>query len=285
MLTTVPLGHRPASPRDTGCIFIAGRPVHDVEVPAPVRELAGSRRLDVVWQNALGGLTFELGGSTQRSFVKWAPAGSALDLAAEAARMSWAAPFTPVPQVVDQGSDVEGTWLVTTALPGESAVSTRWRADPATAVRAVGGGLRAFHDALPVDDCPFSWSAEERLEEARRRAEAGRQDPARWHPTHRSLTVPDALAIAREPPPLGAVVVCHGDACAPNTIVADDGRWSGHVDLGTLGVADRWADLAIATWSTGWNYGTGWEDRLLDAYGVDRDPARTAYYRLLWDLT
>ncbi len=41
----------------------------------------------------------------------------------------------------------------------------------------------------------------------------------------------------------------------------------------------------MATWSTEWNYGPGWEDVLLAAYGVDPDPGpRTRYYRLLWDL-
>jgi aminoglycoside phosphotransferase len=66
--------------------------------------------------------------------------------------------------------------------------------------------------------------------------------------------------------------------------IADNGRWSGHVDLGDLGVADRWADLAVATWSTGWNYGPGWEQVLLDAYGIKPDAERTRYYRLLWEL-
>jgi len=49
--------------------------------------------------------------------------------------------------------------------------------------------------------------------------------------------------------------------------------------FGALGVADRWADLAIATWSTQWNYGPGWERHLLAAYGINRDLRRTAYYR------
>ena len=49
-------------------------------------------------------------------------------------------------------------------------------------------------------------------------------------------------------------------------------------------MADRWADLAVATWSTTWNYGPGWETPLLEAYGVAPDPERTRYYRLLWDL-
>jgi kanamycin kinase len=56
------------------------------------------------------------------------------------------------------------------------------------------------------------------------------------------------------------------------------------VDLATLGVADRWADLAVATLATTWNYGPGWEDPLLAAYGVERDPPRTGYYRALWDV-
>ena len=57
----------------------------------------------------------------------------------------------------------------------------------------------------------------------------------------------------------------------------------GHVDFGRLGVADRWADLAVATWSTEWNYGDGYEGLLLDAYGVEPDPERTNFYRWLWD--
>ncbi len=33
-----------------------------------------------------------------------------------------------------------------------------------------------------------------------------------------------------------------------------------------------------------WNYGPGWEAVLLDAYGVDPDDDRIAYYRRLWRL-
>jgi kanamycin kinase len=79
-------------------------------------------------------------------------------------------------------------------------------------------------------------------------------------------------------------VVCHGDACVPNTLIDDEGGYAGHVDLGSLGRADRWADIAVATWSTEWNYGPGWADLFLTAYGVGLDEERTRYYRDLWDL-
>ncbi|HEV7471351.1 MAG TPA: phosphotransferase [Pseudonocardia sp.] len=100
---------------------------------------------------------------------------------------------------------------------------------------------------------------------------------------HRHLTVDAALRILDDPPEPDVTVVCHGHACAPNA--GRRGReLHGHVDLGDLGVGDRWADLAVATWSTVWNYGPGWERRLLDAYGVAPEPERTAYFRLVRDL-
>jgi len=162
------------------------------------------------------------------------------------------------------------------------AVTDRWKQDPATAVRIIGEGLRAFHDALPVAECPFTYSAEERIAEAELNA-AQRADRT-LAKDFAPMTFAEALKRVADIPPIDTLVVCHGDTCPPNTLLTADGRFAGHVDLGQLGVADRWSDLAIATWSTTWNYGDGWEEPLLDAYGIDPDPERTEYYRLLWEV-
>jgi kanamycin kinase len=257
---------------------------HKLTVPDPVTAVAAGRPVREAWENEVGGRTFEIGAGGDRCFVKWTPVTSGIDLDAEVARLAWAVSYTVVPQVIGQGADGAGSWIVTTALPGQNAVTDRWRAEPATAVAAIGAGLRAMHDTMPVPDCPFSWAAGDRLDEARRRAAAGLLDPDGWHPVHQGLGVNQALGLLADIPAVDRLVVCHGDACAPNTLITEDGRWSGHVDLGDLGVADRWADLAIATWSLAWNYGPGWDGLLLDAYGVAPDPGRTRYYRLLWDL-
>jgi kanamycin kinase len=129
------------------------------------------------------------------------------------------------------------------------------------AAPAIGAGLRTLHDRLPVNDCPFDWSVAVRL---------GELAPARRH----GLT---------DPPPMDKPVVCHGDACAPNTLIDDDGNCCGHVDLGDLGVADRWADLAVVTLSLGWNYPDGpWDAEFFTGYGVQPDTLRIDYYRRLW---
>ena len=255
----------------------------DIAIPAQVLGLARGRPIRVVWHNGVGGVTCEYGEGAERRFVKWSPAGG-VDLAAEAARLEWAVQFVRVPVVVDIGSDADGSWLITLPLPGENAVAKRWVSDPASATRAIGEGLRTLHDALPVGLCPFAWSAAGRVADAHQRAEAAEIDPAEWHEGHRPLELKAALALVRDIPDVDKLVVCHGDTCAPNTLIDDSGNCSGHVDLGGMGVADRWADLAIATMSATWNYGPGWEQSVLDAYGIEADPGRTRYYRVLWDL-
>ena len=264
---------------------LAAIPTAPTPVPAVVVALADGDEILPVWRNELGGLTFRLTApSGARRFVKWvATATPELDLAAESERLAWAAEFVAVPRVLDAGADDDGSWLVTAGLPGLSAVDPRWIDDPRTAVRAVGEGLRQLHDTLPVERCPFDWSVARRLAQVDRRLADG-MTPASWSPEHRSLSATDARGRLSETPPVDRLVVCHGDACAPNTLLDASGRFLAHVDLGSLGVADRWADIAVAAWSTEWNYGPGFAPLLYDSYGIAPDVDRTAYYRLLWDL-
>jgi kanamycin kinase len=252
--------------------------------PRIVSELAAGRTTVPVWHNEIGGVTYQIGVGETREFLKWTPPASGVDLGREIERLAWAGEHIVVPRVLRQGADDEGTWFLTAGLPGTSAVDERWKRDPATAVRAIGAGLRALHDALPVARCPFDWSAEDRVARTNVRAAAGTIDRSKWHESHQHLSVERGLELIADIPPVDKLVVCHGDACAPNTLLDDTGAWCAHLDLGTLGVADRWADLAVATWSTEWNYGPGWTEPLLAAYGVEPDWDRIAYYRLLWDL-
>ncbi|WP_435736481.1 aminoglycoside 3'-phosphotransferase [Cellulosimicrobium sp. PMB13] len=267
---------------------VAEVPTGPVTVPGRVLSLAGHDVVTPVWRNQLGGLTFRLDpvdGSGPARYAKWVAAGTPeLDLAAEAARLAWAAGRTAVPRVVDHGTDADGDWLVTEALTGTSAVDARWVAEPATAARAIGRGLRVLHDALPVDECPFAWGVQVRVAQADARL-AGGSGPHEWFPEHRGLTAAAARSVLDAPPAVDRLVVCHGDACAPNTLLHDDGTFAAHVDLGSLGVADRWADLAVAAWSTEWNYGPGYDGEVYAGYGVEPDPERIAFYRLLWDMS
>jgi kanamycin kinase len=163
--------------------------------------------------------------------------------------------------VLGVGRDGPLEWLHTAGLPGRSAADPHWIARPREAVRAIATGLRAMHDRLPVDSCPFSWSVPSRLTALSEAARRG----------------------LPEPPSVDRLVVCHGDACAPNTLISEDEQWCGHVDFGDLGLADRWADLAVAEWSLGYNYGGAWRTEFFAAYGAPPDDERLDYYLTLWN--
>lgn len=223
----------------------AGPPRGPVEVPALVRAFA-ERIDDVVWENEIGGYTFQ----QADRFLKWNPRGNGVDLDDERARLAWArAVGHRVPEVLEFARDDDGQVLITRGMPGTGAAVGVWPERPADAVRAIAEGYRALHDRIPSAACPF-----------------------------RVPWVPDD-----HPPFDGGAVVVHGDACAPNTLIDADGRFAGHVDLGDLGVGDRWADLAITTLSLEWNYGPGWEAAFYEAYGIEPDEERIDYYRAAWE--
>jgi kanamycin kinase len=237
----------------SGAYLAAQHTLGDDPIPEIVLDLASGRPAELVWRNELGGLTFRIGDT----FVKWNPPATGVDLERERRRLEWLSGRHPAPRVIGFGADAAAQWLVTAAVPGDSAVGDTWRARRSEAIRAIAVGLRAIH-AIPIDDFPAEWTSE---------VWVGRS--------------PESL------PPRPAIedpVLVHGDACAPNTLIATDGQWTGNVDFADLAVGDRWADLAIASMSLDWNFGEGHQQELFDAYGIAPDEERIGWYRALWHL-
>lgn len=217
-------------------------------------------------------------------FLKLARPGVHPSLAAEVERTVWAGGHLPVPRVLDRGSDIGVSWLLTEGLGGDDATDDRWSGDPRRLVRSLGEGLRRFHEA-PAVECPFDFRLDAALAQVGRRVDEGLVSPDEdFHAEFAHLSADDALKrLEATRPREESLVVCHGDYCAPNILI-QDWRAVGFVDLGELGVADRWWDLAVATWSVEWNFGPGLQEVLLAAYGIERDPKRIAFYRLLYDV-
>jgi aminoglycoside phosphotransferase len=223
-------------------------------------------------------------GDTQR-YLKAAPVDAAVPLRAEAIRLRWArGAGLPVPIVLAACAAGQTEWLLTEALPGRSAVDPLLAAGPGALVRILADGLRRFHRA-PRGACPFGFGLADALAQVSRRVRAGKIAPEDMHDEHAHLSPTAALAeLQRLRPDSEDLVVCHGDYCLPNVLISG-GAATGFVDLGELGVADRWWDLAVGSWSVTWNLGPGWEDEFLACYGVARDERRIAFYRLLYDVT
>ena len=268
----------PAGPADL--------PICELRIPDHLVDAHADWSWSLAWDYVPGSKTWRLDrGDGQVRYLKVGYRASVPTISDECTRMRWARLYLPVPDVVDCGATNEIDWMLTAALPGMDATAAELRLDPAGLVASLARGLRQFHKA-PTEECPFDSTNETAIKVVRRRIEAGQVNPeTHFHPEHSHFTPESALSdLERLQPTSEDLVVCHGDYCLPNVLI-ENGEVTGFLDLGELGVADRWRDLAVATWSVTWNVGPGWERHFLKAYGEVPDPRRMAFYRLLYDLT
>ncbi|MFC9692358.1 APH(3') family aminoglycoside O-phosphotransferase [Kribbella sp. NPDC056951] len=191
------------------------------------------------------------------------------DLAAEAERLEWlAAQGMPVPHVVEAGAD----WLVTTEVAGVPA------AELDHVVDAMASVARMLH-ALPVEACPYRRDLAVTTEQAHKQVSNGLVDLENLEDEYDGWTGEQLLERLRQSRPADEdLVVCHGDF-TPENVLLDPltGAVTGLIDVGRLGVADRWLDLAIA-------YREFCEEdarRFLSQYGTPLAAEKLAYYVLL----
>jgi streptomycin 3"-kinase len=215
------------------------------------------------------------------------PAGVA-ELRDERDRVEWlAATGLPGAKVVDwiEWSDGSAA-LLTTAVPGvigtELAPSRR-TADNLAAM------VRALHE-IPLADCPFERRLEDVISQAEDVVLRGAVNPdfltAEWRLIPPERLLADLYAELAEVQAKADLVVGHGDACLPNFLFDPDTlECTGMIDVGRLGIADRYADLALLKAQLEDEWSVDASD-FLKTYGLAApDTQRLTFYRLLDSLS
>ena len=202
------------------------------------------------------------------------------ELPGEVQRLRWVATQDlPAPRVLDTTTAAARNWLLMTAVPGRDLASSA-DLSPQQIVTLAAEALRTLH-VVAIDSCPFDHCLAQKIKRAREHLLAGLIDEQDFDDSRLGQSaeaVFQQMLAAR--PTHEDLVVTHGDACLPN-LLADDGRFSGFVDCGRLGVADRYQDLAVAAHSITNNLGAQWLPLFFEVYGVEPDLQRIAFYQLL----
>lgn len=203
------------------------------------------------------------------------------ELPGEVSRLRWlASKGIACPEVIAHETDDGREWLLMSALPGTDLVSND-RLPPIEGVRILARALRQLH-GLDIASCPFDHSLENRIADAKARLLAGCVDEDDFDDARLGKSAQDLFQELEERRQRTEdLVVTHGDACLPNFVANGDG-FSGYIDCGRLGIADRHQDMALACGSIERNFGAALVAEFLNAYGhFELHPEKAAYYRLL----
>ncbi|MGV1756059.1 APH(3')-II family aminoglycoside O-phosphotransferase [Rhizobium sp. A22-96] len=254
----------------------------ETPIPVPLRDLlAGYEwRQDALGRSSAHVFRLEADGRAP-VYLKTEPVAPLGELAGEAARLRWLrSQGLACPEIVAHVKDEEREWLLMSALPGSDLVSAELMS-PAERVRLLADALRRLH-AIDIAACPFDHRLANRISEAKARLLAGCVDEDDFDETRLGRSGHDLFGELEEKRPATEdLVVTHGDACLPN-FIADGAGFSGYIDCGRLGIADRYQDLALACGSIQYNFGAALVADFLNAYGhFELHPEKMSYYRLL----
>lgn len=229
-------------------------------------------------------------------YAKCVPREHVEALEQERDRVAWGSGHgVPGPRVLDWTADETGACLLTSAVAGvpadkvdEDELTEAWP--------SIAEAIRTLHE-MPAGDCPFGRELSAMLALADDVVGRGAVNPDFLRPEQRNVAPERLLASLRAEEPERAAqeaagtVVCHGDLCLPNIVLDQETmRFTGFVDLGRLGRADRHADLALVlanareTWHD--EERARRADELFEKhYGLPLDAGRLAFYLTLDPLT
>ncbi len=209
--------------------------------------------------------------------------------------MRWLMGKLPVPEVLEFAEEGGLQYLLMSRVPGRMSCDAYYLERPGVLLEGLAEAVSLLWQT-DTAGCPRARTVEQELAEARYLVEHRLFDPDSVEPETfgpGGFRDPEALLLwLEENRPAAEPVLSHGDLCLPNLFL-DRGRVSGFIDLGDMGVGDKWRDLALLDRSLRSNatgaYGGPrypWyrEGLLYEALGIREDPDKRRWYLLLDEL-
>ena len=209
--------------------------------------------------------------------------------------MQWLGGRILVPKIIVHECIGNKCYLLMTRAAGQMSCNEYYLNNPAKLTSILAQALQELW-RIDISGCPLDCSLDRKLELARYRVKDNLVDMENVEPDTfgpNGFENPEALLqwlIKHKP--LEELVLSHGDFCLPNIYIQDDKTIS-FIDLGRMGVADKWQDIALCYRSLKYNfdgkYGgktyPGYDPNMLfEKLGLEPDWEKIRYYILLDEL-
>jgi len=205
--------------------------------------------------------------------------------------LNWLQGKLPVPKVFCHEVQENQSYLLMSKVPGVMCCDEKYMADPEKLTNILAEALKLLWQ-VDISDCPCDVNLDQKLEWARYNVEHNLVDVDNVEketfgeggfesPGH-------LLDWLIQNKPKEELVLSHGDFCLPNIFVEDD-KINGFIDLGRMGITDKYQDIALCYRSLKHNYdGKIYEgyrpEMLFEKLGIVPDWEKIRYYILLDEL-
>lgn len=216
------------------------------------------------------------------------------EVATEIQMMEWLEGKANVPKVICHAVEEDTSYLLMSKMQGMMSCDIQYLENSDILVHLLVSGMKALWN-VDIKECPVNWNLKNKLELAKGRVlnnlvdvdhcdphtfgEDGFASPLdlyQWLETHQ---------------PQEELVLSHGDYCLPN-IFGLENEFSGFIDIGHMGIADKWQDIALCYRSLRDNMNGSYggkvydfnPDILFEKLGIEKDLEKLNYYLLLDEL-
>ncbi len=209
--------------------------------------------------------------------------------------MNWLKNKISVPECICNVTENGKNYLLMSKIGGKMSCEDEYMSDPNLLISVLAEAMKKLWK-VDISDCPVKNDLSTVLKEAEYRVESGFVDVSDAEPdTFGKGGFKDPEELLRwlyDNKPKENLVLSHGDFCLPNVFINGD-KFSGFVDIGRMGVADKYQDIALCYRSlkhnfdgiySGISYG-GYDDKMFfNALEIEPDFDKIRYYILLDEL-
>lgn len=214
-------------------------------------------------------------------FLKIATKGM---LTSEYEKLKWLNGRLNVPNVVLYDFSADTEYLITTSIEGKMVCSDDYISNPDVGIKVI---VEAFKQIYSVDikDCPFDVSIDYKLSLVENNVNKHLIDEQniKEETLKKFGNIENILKFLKENRFKDEACFSHGDTSLPN-IFALNNQFSGFIDVGECGIADKWFDLAICEKSIRRNFGQEYISKFYEELGVIPDRNKIDYYLLMMEL-
>ncbi len=214
-------------------------------------------------------------------FIKIAKKGM---LTSEYEKLKWLDGKLAIPKIVlyDASNDTE--YLITEAIEGEMACSSAYLDNPDLGIKVI---KEAFNNIYNVDitDCPFNVDINYKLALIEDNVNRGliTDSDLKEATLEKFGSAKNLVNYLKENKFVDELCFSHGDTSLPNIFGRND-IFTGFIDVGECGLADKWFDLAICEKSIRRNYGETYINKFYEALNIIPDRNKIDYYLYMMEL-